>query len=151
MQQRGRLILATSVSCLTCVCFFHGNAVGEGGVYGNTFCCPRRRFVGIMPIFLCNGSPHAFIHSSLFVCGGTALHYACNYNRGDCAALLIEHGANLTKRSAELQFVALHLGELFCDVLASSVVLPPSESTWSNCCQPNKICRVADTTINKSQ
>lgn len=39
----------------------------------------------------------------------TALHYACNYNRGDCAALLIEHGANLTKRSAELQFVALHL------------------------------------------
>lgn len=42
---------------------------------------------------------------------GTSLHYACNYNWGDCASLLIDHGASLSKRSAELQLVALHLGE----------------------------------------
>lgn len=42
---------------------------------------------------------------------GTSLHYACNYNWGECAILLIDHGASLTKRSAELQLVALHLGE----------------------------------------
>eukprot|EP00752_Nemacystus_decipiens_P002929 g2724.t1 len=39
----------------------------------------------------------------------TSLHYACNYDWGDCASLLIDHGASLTKRSAELQLVALHL------------------------------------------
>lgn len=45
---------------------------------------------------------------------GTALHYACNYKWSDVAALLIDHGASLTKKSAELQYVALHLGELSC-------------------------------------
>ncbi|CAN0241053.1 unnamed protein product [Pylaiella littoralis] len=39
----------------------------------------------------------------------TSLHYACNYDWGECATLLIEHGASLTKKSAELQLVALHL------------------------------------------
>ncbi|CBJ48982.1 ankyrin repeat domain protein [Ectocarpus siliculosus] len=39
----------------------------------------------------------------------TSLHYACNYNRGECADLLIDSGASLTKKSAELQLVALHL------------------------------------------
>ncbi|CAN0012279.1 unnamed protein product [Laminaria digitata] len=39
----------------------------------------------------------------------TALHYACNYNWGECAKILIDHGADLNKKSAELQLVALHL------------------------------------------
>jgi len=43
---------------------------------------------------------------------GTSLHYACNYDWGDCATLLIDHGASLNKKSAELQLVALHLGEI---------------------------------------
>lgn len=49
--------------------------------------------------------------SGMLASAGTPLHYACNYNWGPCAAALIDGGASLIKRSAELQLVALHLGE----------------------------------------
>lgn len=51
-----------------------------------------------------------YFRSSVSLAAGTALHYACNYERGECAKILIDHGADLNKKSAELQLVALHLG-----------------------------------------
>lgn len=52
-----------------------------------------------------------FVFDACVPCTGTALHYACNYDRGDTAAVLIDHGASLSEKSAELQLVAIHLGE----------------------------------------
>ncbi|CAM9698794.1 unnamed protein product [Scytosiphon promiscuus] len=61
----------------------------------------------------------------------TSLHYACNYNWGDCAILLIDFGASLTRKSAELQLVALHLA-------ARSGNLPTVEKLIKSGCNVNQ-------------
>ncbi|CAM9296186.1 unnamed protein product, partial [Choristocarpus tenellus] len=39
----------------------------------------------------------------------TPLHYSCHYNWPEVSLLLIKHGASLSVKSAELQYVAIHL------------------------------------------